>query len=137
LYNLYQLPTLQFGKRPGFFNLNQVTNLRLVILIMRVANSGLANDLRVSRVLNQSLDLNPPCLRSFIAGNNPNQYSPWHNFIILLNNYVLIDDPGYWPVKRSSWLARFGSFELSRSTFCCAAFGMARPHDRFETAIAV
>jgi hypothetical protein len=46
---------------------------------MDVAHRATADELAVLRMAHQAVDFNPPRLGALVAGDDPSQYSRWHN----------------------------------------------------------
>jgi hypothetical protein len=77
-YDTYQTPSLQLGNWPGFFNLNLVSQMRLILFVVHMTNRLAPHNLRVLRMPNKSFDLNASRLVHPIALDDTYQNSACH-----------------------------------------------------------
>src|SRR5262245_15516044 len=76
LDDLHQLPPLQLGERPALDDLDGVAQVRLVLLVVGVADRPPLDELAVLGVTDQPLDLDPAGLGHLVAGDDALQDAP-------------------------------------------------------------
>src|SRR5262245_15926281 len=84
----HQAPGLGLGQRPGLHDLDRVPRVRLVLLVVNVADRPLADDLAVAGVGHLAVDLHPPGLVHLVAGDHAHQHPPLPALSLLLSHFA-------------------------------------------------